>query len=63
MRREESAILSDMIDSIEKLLQFSNEFELVELENDWKLQDVVVRRFEIIGEASSRITKEIEKLQ
>ncbi|MCR8558488.1 DUF86 domain-containing protein [Mucilaginibacter sp. BJC16-A38] len=62
MSRSDHVYLQDILESIEMILGYigsKTEFEFV---NDLMLQDAVVRRFEIIGEASSKIS-EVLKIQ
>ena len=57
MSRSDSVYLQDILESIEMILGYigsKTEFEFI---NDLMLQDAVVRRFEIIGEASVGISE------
>ncbi|WP_295650060.1 DUF86 domain-containing protein [uncultured Mucilaginibacter sp.] len=56
MSRSDSVYLQDIVQSIDIVfayLQNKTEFDFV---NETLLQDAVIRRFEIIGEASSKIS-------
>lgn len=60
MSRSDRVYLQDILESIEMILSYmgsKTEFEFV---NDLMLQDAVVRRFEIIGEASSKLSEIIK---
>ena len=60
MSRSDSVYLQDILDAVEMILTYienKTEFEFV---NDQMLQDAVIRRFEIIGEASTKISEDIK---
>jgi len=60
MSRSDSVYLQDILDAVEIILTYienKTEFEFV---NDQMLQDAVIRRFEIIGEASTKISEDIK---
>lgn len=50
--------MNDIIDSIERIYEYSNKKTYKEFEKDYLLQDAILRRLEVIGEASSRLSKE-----
>lgn len=50
--------IKDCIDKIEKLVSILKSFE--SFENQWIERDAMIRNFEIIGEASNHISKEIK---
>ena len=57
MSRSDKVYLEDILESVEIILNYTKnktEFEFVE---DLMLQDAVIRRFEIIGEASTKISE------
>jgi uncharacterized protein with HEPN domain len=60
MSRSDSVYLQDILDAIDIILTYienKTEFEFV---SDQMLQDAVIRRFEIIGEASTKISEDIK---
>ena len=60
MSRSDKVYLQDILDAIEIILTYTankSEFEFV---NDQMLQDAVIRRFEIIGEASTKISEDVK---
>jgi uncharacterized protein with HEPN domain len=60
MSRPDKVYLQDILEAIEIILTYTankTEFEFV---NDQMLQDAVIRRFEIIGEASTKISEDIK---
>jgi len=58
-KREPKLLLEDIIESIQKILFYTNGMTSKEFLNDDKTIDAVIRNFEIIGEASNRIPEEI----
>jgi|ERR1700761_7719176 len=57
MSRTDNVYLQDILESVTIILSYvqnKTEFDFV---NDQMLQDAVIRRFEIIGEASSKISE------
>jgi uncharacterized protein with HEPN domain len=50
-----------IIDSIGKIEDFTNNKEKEDFLEDVQLQDAVIRRIEIIGEASKNIPEELKK--
>jgi len=51
--------LFDILDSIEKVTQYTNGWDFNEFELDDRTQDAVIRQITIIGEAASKLDKEI----
>jgi len=60
MSRSDKVYLQDILESIEIILSYTANKTEVEFVQDNMLQDAVVRRFEIIGEASSKISESIK---
>jgi uncharacterized protein with HEPN domain len=58
-KRETKLLLSDIIESIDKIKRYTLGYTFEEFLNDSKTNDAVVRNFEIIGEAANRIPEEI----
>ena len=52
--------LYDILDSIEKVNQYTNGWDFNEFESDDRTQDAVIRQITIIGEAASKLDKEIK---
>lgn len=62
MSRSDLVYLSDILESVDIILKYTEnktEFEFIQ---NLMLQDAVIRRFEIIGEASSKISENIKVL-
>jgi uncharacterized protein with HEPN domain len=55
MSRSDKVYIQDIIDSVKIMLDYTENKTEYEFLNDLMLQDAVTRRFEIIGEASSKI--------
>jgi uncharacterized protein with HEPN domain len=60
MSRSDQVYLQDILESIEMILTYTENKTEFEFINDSMLQDAVTRRFEIIGEASSKISETIK---
>ena len=60
MSRSDSVYLQDILDAIEIILTYTENKTEFEFVNDQMLQDAVIRRFEIIGEASAKISEDIK---
>lgn len=61
MKRDYKLYLKDMLDSIEKIEEFTSGMDYEKFKKDDKTSSAVARKLEIIGEASKNIPKEIEK--
>jgi len=57
MSRSDKVYLLDILESIESILTYTANKTEADFLNDLMLQDAVIRRFEIIGEASSKISE------
>jgi uncharacterized protein with HEPN domain len=60
MSRSEKVYLQDILESVDIILTYTENKTEFEFVNDPMLQDAVIRRFEIIGEASSKISENIK---
>ena len=59
-KRTPKLLLEDIIESAEKILQYTNGISFEEFSKDNKTVDAVIRNFEIIGEASNLLSDEIK---
>ncbi len=59
-KRTDHLLILDIISSVEKILEYTKGMTLDDFQTDKKTIDAVVRNFEIIGEAGSRISKEFQ---
>src|SRR5258708_32267388 len=57
MSRSDEVYLQDIIDAIDIILNYTKNKTEIEFINDQMLQDAVIRRFEIIVEASTKISE------
>lgn len=55
MYRDPGLLLSDILDSIQKIRKYVEGYEFEDFINDSKTLDAVIRNFEIIGEAAGRL--------
>ena len=60
--REDKVYLEDILDSIEIIFQHINNLTEFEFSKNILVQDAVIRRFEILGEAASKISPEFKTL-
>jgi len=61
MSRSDSVYLQDIILAIDIIFEYIGDKTEFEFSKDLMVQDAVIRRFEIIGEAASRISEELKK--
>ncbi len=54
-RRESELLISDILDSANKIIEYTADLDFEEFCTDNKTFDAVIRNFEIIGEASIRL--------
>jgi uncharacterized protein with HEPN domain len=54
-KREPDLLITDIIDSAQKILEYSSGMSFDDFLRDSKTLDAVIRNFEIIGEASNRL--------
>ena len=58
--REANLYLSDILQSIEKILKFTEGMNFEDFKNNALVFDAIARNFEIIGEASIQLSEEIK---
>ncbi len=61
MKRDYKLYLNDIRESIERIERYMQNISEESFKKDTKLQDAVVRRFEIIGEASRNIPRSLKE--
>lgn len=61
MKRDYKVYLDDILDSIEKIIDYTEGRTKSDFTKDNQLQDAVLRRFEIIGEAVKHIPDDIKE--
>jgi uncharacterized protein with HEPN domain len=54
-KRDPILLVGDILDSAEKILEYTDGFTFEEFIEDSKTVDAVIRNFEIIGEAANRL--------
>jgi uncharacterized protein with HEPN domain len=54
-KREPKLLIGDIIDSAEKIREYTTHLSFEKFLQDSKTRDAVVRNFEIIGEAANRL--------
>lgn len=60
MSRTDKVYIEDIIESIDLIEKYTLEITEHQFSKDTQLQDAVIRRFEIIGEASSKISEALK---
>ncbi len=59
-KRESKLLLSDILESIDKIKSYTMGYTFEDFLNDSKTCDAVIRNFEIIGEAANRLPEEVK---
>ncbi len=60
MSRPDKIYILDIIESVKIILSYIEDKTEFEFINDLMLQDAIIRRFEIIGEAASKISEQLK---
>ena len=58
-KRSSRLLLEDILESVDKISEYTKGISFDEFLNDSKTSDAVIRNFEIIGEASNRLPEEV----
>jgi uncharacterized protein with HEPN domain len=61
MSKDYLIYLEDILDAVDKILEYTKDIDEVSFSRNSLLQDAVIRRFGIIGEAANKIPKEIRE--
>ncbi|MBU2637602.1 MAG: DUF86 domain-containing protein [Nanoarchaeota archaeon] len=61
MKKDIAVFLSHILESIEKVREFTHNVSKDKFKKDVKLQDAVIRRIEIIGEAAKNIPSDFRE--
>lgn len=62
MKKDNSIYLKDIQNAINKVEEYTKNISFENLQNDNMRQDAIIRQFEIIGEAASRISDQFKVL-
>ncbi|MDE1821864.1 MAG: DUF86 domain-containing protein [Euryarchaeota archaeon] len=54
-------LISDILDRIERIESVTRGVDLAAFERDWKLQDIVMRNLEVMGEAAGRVSDRTQR--
>lgn len=60
-KREPDLLVEDIIDSGNKIIDYTNDLSFENFTNDGKTIDAVIRNFEIIGEAANRLPDDFKE--
>lgn len=61
MKRDIGVFLEDILESINKIEEYTKDLSESDFSNNIERQDAIVRRFEIIGEAVKHISQELKE--
>ncbi len=61
-KRDNSLLILDMLDATSRIQSYTHNLEFNDFVNDQKTIDAVIRNFEILGEASTRIEPDFQSL-
>jgi len=59
-KRDDNLLIGDIIESCNKILDYTAFLSFEEFVSDSKTVDAVIRNFEIIGEAANRLSEELK---
>ncbi len=59
-KRDPSLLIEDIIDSAQKILEYTHNLSLEAFTKDSKTIDAVIRNFEIIGEAANSLPEDFK---
>ena len=60
-KRQPALLIEDILESSNKILEYTSDMSFEEFTNDSKTIDAVIRNFEIIGEAANRLPEEFKQ--
>ncbi len=58
MKKDPIVYIQDMLDAMNRIHQYTHNISFEQYESDLQLQDAIIHRLQIIGEAASRIPEE-----
>jgi len=61
MKRDPKIFLKDILDSIERIEEYTEGKTKKEFLDDYEKQDAIMKRLEVIGEAAKNIPKEVKE--
>ena len=57
-RRDNDILVTEIVDSCNKILKYTNGYSYEQFKDDDKTVDAVIRNFEIIGEAANNLSED-----
>jgi uncharacterized protein with HEPN domain len=60
MSQETGVYLQDILESIQKIQEYASGVDFIQFSKDGEMQDAIMRRLEIIGEAVKNIPLELK---
>jgi len=61
-KRTYKMYFDDILIAIDRILEYTQDYDFMDFKRDYKTVDAVIRNFEIIGEAAKNIPDEIKEL-
>ena len=61
-KRDDKLLLEDIILSAQRIKEYTSLYDFKDFQKDYKTIDAVVRNFEIIGEASNRLSIKVREM-
>ncbi len=61
MKKDNRVYIEDMLDAIEKIETYVFSLDEIQFSRDQKIQDAVIFRFAVIGEAAGKISEEVKQ--
>jgi uncharacterized protein with HEPN domain len=61
MEKDDAVYIDDIVNACRKIIEYTEDFETEDFINDTLTQDAVLRNFEVIGEATKKLTHKFVK--
>jgi uncharacterized protein with HEPN domain len=58
--RNNKMYFEDILLAVDRILEYTSDYDFVDFKRDYKTVDAVIRNFEVIGEAAKNISSEIK---
>lgn len=62
MPHKDATVLIDMLQAAQRAIESLEDLELKDLQDDWKVQSIVLHQLLILGEAAKRLSAEFREL-
>ena len=61
MKKDDNVYLLHIRDSIDKIIEYTSGIDYEKFQKETMIQDALIRQFEIIGEASSKLSNDFKE--